>query len=336
MTLNVAVIGLGVGEQHARAFAAGPHSTVTWLYDLDTAKADRLAADLGQGRTAESYDQILADPAVDAVSIATFDHLHFDEVRRAFDAGKHVFVEKPLCRTEDEVDAIFACWEKAGRPHLRSNLVLRAAPVYRWLKDAVSAGEFGDLYAFDGDYLYGRLEKITEGWRKDVPDYSVMEGGGVHIIDLMLWLMGETPTDVAAQGSKIATRGTDFQYDDFMAATYRFSSGAVGRITANFGCVHPHHHVIRLFGTKATFIYDDQGPRLFRDRRDGAKAEALDLAPLPEGKGVLIPEFIDAIRTGADPGPAAAREFDLIRAVAAADAAQQSGHPQTITTEQTP
>ena len=296
MTLNVAVIGLGVGEQHARAFAAGPHSTVTWLYDLDTAKADRLAADLGQGRTAESYDQILADPAVDAVSIATFDHLHFDEVRRAFDAGKHVFVEKPLCRTEDEVDAIFACWEKAGRPHLRSNLVLRAAPVYRWLKDAVSAGEFGDLYAFDGDYLYGRLEKITEGWRKDVPDYSVMEGGGVHIIDLMLWLMGETPTDVAAQGSKIATRGTDFQYDDFMAATYRFSSGAVGRITANFGCVHPHHHVIRLFGTKATFIYDDQGPRLFRDRRDGAKAEALDLAPLPEGKGVLIPEFIDAIR----------------------------------------
>ena len=330
MTLNVAVIGLGVGEQHARAFAAAPDAQVTWLYDLDTAKSDRIARDLGQGRVAESYDQILADPNVDAVSIATFDHLHFDEVCRAFGAGKHVFVEKPLCRTAAEVDEIAARWDKAGRPHLRSNLVLRGAPVYGWLKNAIAAGEFGEIYAFDGDYLYGRLEKITEGWRKDVPDYSVMEGGGVHIIDLMLWLMGETPAAVSTLGSKIATQGTGFQYDDFMAATFTFASGAVGRITANFGCVHPHHHVIRLFGTKATFIYDDQGPRLFRSRTDGARAEKLDLAPLPDGKGVLIPDFIQAIQTGADPAPAAEREFDLIRVIAAADAAHRDGSPQTI------
>lgn len=330
MTLNVAVIGLGVGEQHARAFAAASGSRVTWLYDLDPAKTARVARDLGQGRVAESYEQILADPDVDAVSIATFDHLHFDEVCRAFDAGKHVFVEKPLCRTAAEVDEISNRWAKAGRPHLRSNLVLRGAPVYAWLKDAIAAGEFGEIYAFDGDYLYGRLEKITEGWRKDVPDYSVMEGGGVHIIDLMLWLMDETPATVATTGSKIATRETAFKYDDFMAATFTFASGAVGRITANFGCVHPHHHVIRLFGTRATFVYDDQGPRLFRDRADGAKAEKLDLAPLPAGKGVLIPDFIHAIQTGADPAPAAEREFDLIRIIAAADQAHRDGSPQPI------
>tara|TARA_R110000782_G_scaffold63315_1_gene129870 strand:- start:12995 stop:14002 length:1008 start_codon:yes stop_codon:yes gene_type:complete len=330
MTLHVAVIGLGVGEQHARAFASSPNVEVTWLYDLDVAKSERLAHELGQGRVADNYQQILDDPQVDAVSIATFDHLHFDGVCRAFGAGKHVFVEKPLCRTAAEVDEIAARWDKAGRPHLRSNLVLRGAPVYGWLKNAIAAGEFGEIYAFDGDYLYGRLEKITEGWRKDVPDYSVMEGGGVHIIDLMLWLMGETPAAVFTLGSKIATQGTGFQYDDFMAATFTFASGAVGRITANFGCVHPHHHVIRLFGTKATFIYDDQGPRLFRSRTDGARAEKLDLAPLPGGKGVLIPDFIQAIQTGADPAPAAEREFDLIRVIAAADAAHRDGSPQTI------
>ena len=115
MPLNVAVIGLGVGEQHARAFAARDDCRVAWLYDLDAAKAERLAADLGQGRVAESYDQVLADPAVDIVSIATFDHLHFDEVCRAFDVGKHVFVEKPLCRTAAEVDALRARWAKAGK-----------------------------------------------------------------------------------------------------------------------------------------------------------------------------------------------------------------------------
>jgi predicted dehydrogenase len=332
MTLNVAVVGMGVGEQHARAFAASPHAQVAWLCDLDPAKAARVARDLGQGRVAESYEQILADPDVDAVSLATYDHLHFDEVCRALDAGKHVFVEKPLCRTAAEVDAISSRWAKAGNLHLRSNLVLRGAAVYGWLKTAISGGEFGDIYAFDGDYLYGRLEKITEGWRRDVPDYSVMEGGGVHIIDLMLWLMDETPATAAAQGAKIATRGTGFQYDDFMAATFTFPSGAVGRITANFGCVHPHHHVVRVFGTKATFIYDDQGPRLFRSRADGAKAERIDLAPLPAGKGVLIPDFIQAIQTGADPAPAAEREFDLIRVIAAADKAHRDGSPQPIRT----
>jgi predicted dehydrogenase len=332
MTLRVAVIGLGVGEQHARAFAAAPNAEVAWLYDLEPDKTARIAADLNQGRVADSYDQILADPEVDIVSIATFDHLHYDEVCRALDAGKHVFVEKPLCRTAAEVDDIEARWAKAGNLHLRSNLVLRGAPVYGWLRQAIQAGEFGEIYAFDGDYLYGRMEKITQGWRKDVPDYSVMEGGGVHIIDLMLWLTGETPENVSLRGNKIATRGTGFQYDDFMAATFDFPSGAIGRITANFGCVHPHHHVIRVFGTKATFIYDDQGPRLFRDRRDGATAEKLDLAPLPDGKGVLIPDFIQAIQTAADPMPAAKREFDLIRVIAAADRAHESGSPQPIRT----
>ncbi|MEQ8227226.1 MAG: Gfo/Idh/MocA family oxidoreductase [Rhodospirillales bacterium] len=332
MSLNVAVIGLGVGEQHALAFAAAPDSRVTWLYDLDAAKAQRLADDLGQGRAAESYDQILAASDVDAVSIATFDHLHFDEVCRALDAGKHVFVEKPLCRTDAEVDAIADKWSQAGNLHLRSNLVLRGAPVYGWLKESISQGEFGDIYAFDGDYLYGRLEKITEGWRKDVPDYSVMEGGGVHIIDLMLWLMDGTPSSVSTTGSKIATQGTGFQYDDFMASSFTFPSGALGRITANFGCVHPHHHVIRVFGTKATFIYDDQGPRLFQGRSDGTQAKKLDLAPLPEGKGVLIPDFIQAIQTDADPTPAARREFDLIRVIAAADRAHRDKSPQPIRT----
>ena len=95
MTLNVAVIGLGVGEQHARAFAGASGAEVAWLFDLDAAKSARVARDLGQGQVAASYDQILADPKVDAVSIATFDHLHFDEVCRALDAGKHQPCLKP-------------------------------------------------------------------------------------------------------------------------------------------------------------------------------------------------------------------------------------------------
>lgn len=324
--LGVGVIGLGVGEQHARTFAALEGCELRWLFDLDPEQASAVRERLGAGEIAGSYEDILQDGAVDIVSIATFDHLHFDQVKAAFEAGKHVFVEKPLCRTAGELDAVKEAWEKAGKPHLWSNLVLRQAPLFQWLKNEIDGGRLGDIYAFDGDYLYGRLEKITKGWRSDVPDYSTMEGGGIHLIDLMIWLCGERPSTAATEGSNIATRETDFGYNDFMATIFRFPSGLVGRITANFGCMHPHQHVVRVFGTKATFIYDDQGPRLLKSRDEGAKAESIDADPLPDGKGVLIPDFVDAILKGRDPAPAAVREFDLISATAAAtDAVDEGG-----------
>ncbi len=328
--LGVAVIGLGVGEQHAHAFRALAESEVRWLIDRDAAKAADVRGRVGAGEIAPDISAALADPDVDIVSIASYDDLHYEEVLACFEAGKHVFVEKPLCRTADELAHVRAAWEKAGRPHLMSNLVLRAAEVYRWLGKAIADGEFGRVYAIDGDYLYGRLSKITEGWRKDVGAYSVMEGGGVHLIDLLLTLAGERPASVATVGNRIATEGTSFRYDDFMAATYRFPSGLIGRITANFGCVHRHHHVLRVFGTKQTFIYDDQGPRLHRNSAEDGRAEPLSLKTLPDGKGALIPEFVAAIRQGLDAGPAAAREFDLISAVAASDRAHDTGTEQKI------
>src|SRR6185503_17737498 len=153
-----------------------------------------------------------------------------------------------------ELTAIKSSWAAARARHVASNLVLRAAPLFQWLRDEVQAGAFGEVYAFDGDYLYGRLHKITQEWRSQVPDYSVMLGGGVHMVDLMLWITGERPRRVTACGNRVSTEGTAFRYHDFVAASYEFPSGMVGRITANFGSVHRHQHVVRLFGTRAPFI----------------------------------------------------------------------------------
>lgn len=320
-SLGVGVVGLGVGEQHARAYAADRRCRLRWLFDAKPGKANAAARRLKGAAAAKSYKQILADDAVDAVSIASYDHDHYKQVKAAFAAGKHVFVEKPLCRTKAELKTLVAAWKKARRPHLQSNLVLREAPVYGWLKKQIESGRLGDIYAFDGDYLYGRLAKITDGWRGHVAGYSVMEGGGIHLIDLMIWLTGQRPQRVSTVGNRIATRGTKFRYDDYMASTFEFRSGLVGRITANFASVHRHHHVVRVFGTKATFIYDDKGPRIHRSRAETGRAKPVRLKALPAGKGVLIPDFVGGIVAGRDPAPAARREFDLIAAVAAADEA---------------
>jgi predicted dehydrogenase len=255
------------------------------------------------------------------VSLASFDDDHAAQVLASLQAGQHVFVEKPLCRTQNELESIHKQWQTSPRA-LLSNCVLRKAPLYEWLKEVIQGGELGDIYAFDGEYLYGRLHKIVEGWRKEIPDYSVMAGGGVHLLDLMLGLLGERPTTVTCVGNKIVTQNTLFQYDDFATALYTFPSGLVGRISAHFGCVHRHHHVVRVFGSKGTFIYDDQGPRVHKSRAEDSMAVVIDKNPLPAHKGVLIPSFLDSIQHNTF-HQAARQEFDLVSVLAATDRARQ-------------
>lgn len=257
--IGVATVGLGVGEQHAIAFANLPQCRLLWLFDRDEHRAEQVARQFGGVSVARTYDSILSDPLVGLVSIASYDDAHFAQVVAALAARKHVFVEKPLCRSLPELRSIKDAWSQSEGRHVVSNLVLRAAPLYRWLREAILSGELGDVYAFDGDYLYGRLEKLTQGWRRDVENYSVMQGGGVHLVDLMMWLTGQRPVTATAVANRFCTAGTAFRYHDFAAATFTFPSGLIGRITANFGCVHRHQHVLRVFGTKATFICDDAG-----------------------------------------------------------------------------
>jgi predicted dehydrogenase len=330
-SIGIAVSGLGVGEQHVRAFAADARAQVLWLHDIDRARAETLAREFPGSRVAPNYEAVLADPAVKVVSIATFDDHHFAQARDALSAGKHVFVEKPLCVSGEELAQLKALWRAAGgRLKISSNLVLRTAPLYQWLKRSVSNGEFGSLYAFDGDYLYGRLHKITEGWRSKVERYSVMLGGGIHLVDLMLWITRERPRRVAASGNRIVAKGSAFQYDDFRAATLEFDSGLVARIAANFGCVHHHQHVMRVFGTRATLVYDDAGARMSTARDAGEPARKLAHAALPAGKGELIPAFLDAV-AGA-PGYEVETEafFDGISVCLAADRAAETGNPVMI------
>lgn len=336
--LGVAVVGLGIGEQHARMYATLPSCKVKLLIDLDGARAENLAAEFQGSDAASDFDDALSRDDIDVISIASYDEAHFDQVMRALSAGKHVFVEKPLCRTADELAQIRSALDANASLHLASNMVLRGADLYRWLREEISTGAFGEIYAFDGDYLYGRLHKITEGWRHETDDYSVMLGGGIHMIDLMLWLTGQRPESVQAVGNRICTRDTAFKYDDFTAATMTFRSGMVGRITANFGCVHRHQHVVRVFGTRKTFVLDDAGPRLMT-ARDPAKpgfsvapVEPINLAAKPAHKGVLIPAFIEGIVLNKRPDTVdLSASFDAIAIAAACDRAVESSSPVQLT-----
>jgi len=293
--INVAVVGLGVGEQHAITYSKLEKSRLCLIHDLNIQKSINISKKLGC-KIADNFDQIIEDSDIDLISIASFDDVHYSQIISGLEAEKHIFVEKPLCETKRELKLVKQTWDKQkSNVKLSSNLILRAAPIYIWLKEKIASGFFGDIYSFDGDYLYGRLHKITHGWRKNLPNYSAIKGGGIHLIDLMIWLTGQKPISVSTVGSKICTMGSDFKHDDFMASTYKFDSGMIGRITANLGCIHRHHHIMRIFGTKATFIYDDAGPRVHFTTDPNMSTSSISLDTLPRKKGDLIQPFVESI-----------------------------------------
>jgi predicted dehydrogenase len=188
----------------------------------------------------------------------------------------------------------------------------------------------GEVFAFDGDYLYGRLSKITDGWRAEVEDYSVMAGGGIHLVDLLLWITGQRPTVVSALGNRLCAKETRFRYADYVAATMNLPDGMIARITANFGCVHGHQHVVRAFGTKATFIYDDQGPRWQTHRDPAPPAMPLNLAPLPASKYQLIAGYVDAILHDEELSLETQMDFDSLSVCFACDAALRTQSPHRV------
>ena len=177
MPVRVGVIGLGVGERHAEAYAASPDCELVALCDLDQEKLDRAGERHPGVSVARSADELLDDGTIDALSIASYDSDHYEQVRRAIAAGKHVFVEKPLCQTEEQAREIHALLAAKPELVLSSNLILRLSPRFRLLKEWLGAGRLGTPYYLEADYEYGRLWKLTEGWRGDLDTYSVVLGG---------------------------------------------------------------------------------------------------------------------------------------------------------------
>lgn len=330
--VRVGVVGLGVGAFHAHAYQESPYSTVVALADHDLQKADQIAERLDCGAVSvSSFEEILTRDDVDLVSIATYDDMHSSQVLAAIEAGKHVFVEKPLCRTFDELKEIHEAWLGAkGKIHLSCNLVLRSAPIYRWLRDEISNGSLGKIYSFEGDYLYGRFNKIINGWRGQIEGYSAMQGGGIHLIDLLVWMLRERPISVTSMGNSICSEDTSFHHDDHITATMRCASGVVAKIGVHLGCIHPHQHVVKTFGTKGTFLYDDQGARLQTNPDPPRPPVQLNYSALPESKGALIPPFLDSIKKGVMQEEETQRVFDGMSVAIACDKALKSGSMEHV------
>jgi len=332
--LGVGVIGLGVGEQHALAFARHPNCYLAALCDLDAAKLDQASQRLPAARRYARAEDLIDDPDVQIVSVASNDDDHSGQIIRALDSGKHVFAEKPLCLHADELRHIVLAWRRAGGLRLTTNTVLRRSPRFRWLKNEIGTGRLGRVFCIEADYVYGRLSKLESGWRGQLPGYSVTLGGGIHMIDLILWLSTERPVEVIGYGSDLGSAGTGFRGRDLVMALLRFESGLVAKLGANFASVYPHFHRLVVHGTNATFenlpAAVSPSARLWEARDGGPGPAAVD-EPYPAvGKGDLIPAFVEAVLGRGNPDVLEDEVFAGVATCLAIDRAVAEGKPVRV------
>lgn len=319
--LRVGIIGLGVGEQHVFGYLKDPRCRVIAACDINPYTLRSFAMRHPGIRLTTNPEALLTDPELNVISIASYDQDHADQIVCALDNKKHVFAEKPLCRTPDEMRRIRAALQRNPGLRLSTNVIMRRYPRFQWLHDQIRAGRLGEIYYMEGDYDYGRLHKITEGWRGRLHDYSVFLGGAIHLVDLLLWLLKDEPVEAVAWGNRIATRDSSFQADDFVCAMLKFRGGCIAKITANFGCVRPHFHRVAVYGTRATFYNDVPHGKLYTSREPDAYAVAVTEEYPGSSKGALIPAFVASILDLATP---AVPERDVFRVLAVCFAVEAS------------
>tara|TARA_Y100001934_G_C12377651_1_gene790202 strand:+ start:3397 stop:4419 length:1023 start_codon:yes stop_codon:yes gene_type:complete len=296
--LKVGIIGLGVGAAHIPGYAKHPDCMLAALCDRDSDRLKAVAERHPETRLYNHADDLLSDPEIGIVSIASYDEDHFEQVCRAISAGKHVFVEKPLCQSAEELVEIRRLLSANPSIRLSSNLIMRAYPRFTALRSAIADGEFGELYFLEGDYNYGRLSKLLDGWRGKQGFYSIVLGGGVHIVDLLMWLADDRIVEVSAVGNTICSAGSGFGNKDMVVATLKFESGIVGKLAVNFGCVMPHFHRVSVYGTEATFENRLDVGLQYTSREPSAVPTKIELPYPGVEKHGLIPSFVVSILNG--------------------------------------
>ena len=328
--LKVGIIGLGVGESHIKGYENHPLCFVKKICDLNNETLQKVGSRYKGKLLTIDPDDIICDPDIDIVSIASYDNYHKEQVIGSLQKGKHVFVEKPLCLNKEELDSIVIVMRENPNLKVSSNLILRKCPRFVDLRKRIRSGDLGQVFHMESSYDYGRLNKLTDGWRGQIPSYSVTLGGGIHLIDLMHWLSGEKFTEVFAYGNTLATIGSVFSGNSLTSAIMKSSSGCTTSITSNFGSVTPHHHKLCIYGTEATFEQSHTNASYFFSRDPTVEPEKVDTPYPGTQKGDLLYDFVDSIIGEKQPLVKAQEVIDAMSVALAIDESAQKKNPQQV------
>ena len=241
--VQVGVVGLGYwGPNLARNFDRLPGAELRWICDGSAAARERQSPQFPGVRVAADLDELLADPELDAVVVATPVPTHAAVALRVLAAGKHCFVEKPLAQSAADAEEVAAAAREAGRVLMVGHL-LEYHPGVEKLKEIADSGDLGDLF-----YVYSNrlnLGKIRE-------DENALWSLGAHDISVILRLVGEEPSELEAFGESYMRPGVQ----DVVFCFLRFPSGMTAHLHLSW--LDPHkERRLTVVGSKRMATFDD-------------------------------------------------------------------------------
>jgi predicted dehydrogenase len=243
VSVKVGVVGFGYwGPNLARNFAALPGCELAWCCDGSEAARARFAPLYPGARFTGEFDDLLADPELDAVALATPVPSHATLAQRVLAAGKHCFVEKPLAQSVAEAEAAVEAARSAGRVLMVGHLLEYHPGVVR-LKELADSGELGQVH-----YLYGN--RLNLG--KLRADENALWSLGAHDVSVTLRLAGEEPVEVHARGESYMRPGIE----DVVFCFLRFPSGLSAHLHLSW--LDPHkERRFTIVGSRRMATFDD-------------------------------------------------------------------------------
>jgi len=238
---RIAHVGVGGwGKNVVRV--VGELADLAWVVDLDEARRAPYAERYPSARITADLDDALADDTVDAVVVATPVPTHYELARRALEAGKHVFVEKPPAMHGEEMEELIAL-ARAGERVLMPGHLLLYHPGLRKVKELVDAGDLGEVAC-----IYGNRQNLGVIRSNENALWSL----GVHDLSVILWLLEEEPSEVVAHGLDYLQAGIE----DVVFCFLRFPSGKVAHMHLSW--LDPHKmRRITVVGREKMVVFDD-------------------------------------------------------------------------------
>lgn len=242
--INVGIIGCGsiTRQRHAPEFCSNTDSKIAGFYDPKKERSSELAKKYGV-KAYKTVEEMFLDDKIDAVCVATANHVHASLTIQALKAGKHVLCEKPMATSLEDAKKMILTAKEACK-FLMIGHNQRLAPAHLRAKEILKSGEMGNILTFRTSFGHGGPEfwstdKGLHTWffKKNDAFIGTMGDLGVHKADLIRWLIDDEIDEVKAFVStldKKNDKGELIEVDDNAVAVLKSKSGIIGTLTASW------------------------------------------------------------------------------------------------------
>jgi len=302
--LGVVVVGTGFwGRSHVRVLNSLRNVRVVGICDTDLKRAKDVARTF-EVQYCKSLDEILSQREVDAATICTPTTTHKEVAMKAIEAGKDVFIEKPIASTSEEARELLSIAKKKG-VQVAVGFVERYNPAVRYIKELVDKRKLGKI-------ILVIARRVTR-WPQRIGDVGVTKDSAIHDIDIMRYLIGgDVRTVYAKTGSLV------HKFEDFSEILLNFSGGEVGFIDANW--LTPRKiRKLTVTGSEATATIDYLTQETVVEN---SMKSVMPRLKWGEPLRLELESFVSAIRAGRPPS---ASGEDGLKALEVCEAALESG-----------